>query len=173
MREKRLSRKSKNNIGIATKIAGRTINEKCPTHRGVDTVDADNDWGRIEWFQCIKRLVLALPISNPRGVVLTLFRFYMPDNTTLTLLSDSDGINITMLANYETHPPIAEFVFGINKGHCQPTNGFKGGFGSVELKFVIIRCRAIFDLSYRQVEMFSKSLSYFLTCSLFGMTPDN
>lgn len=50
--------KSLGNIGTAAGTTGRTINEKCPTHQGVDTVEVDNDRGRVEWFQCVKSLVL-------------------------------------------------------------------------------------------------------------------
>ena len=32
----------------AAGITGRTINEKCPIHQGVDTVEVDNDRGRAE-----------------------------------------------------------------------------------------------------------------------------
>ena len=49
--------KSLDNVGTAAGITGRTINEKCPIHQGVDTVEVDNDRGRAEWFQSVKSLV--------------------------------------------------------------------------------------------------------------------
>ena len=67
---KGVSCKSLGNIGTAAGITGRTINEKCPIHQGVDTVDVDNDRGWAEGFQCVKSLVLTHPVSCFRGVVL-------------------------------------------------------------------------------------------------------
>ena len=45
-----VSYKTLGNIGTAAGTTGRTINEKCPIHQGVDTVEVDNDRGWAEWF---------------------------------------------------------------------------------------------------------------------------